>query len=348
MDQRQYHYRLRSCVWELTLSCCFSCKYCGSRAGTARMNELTTNECLNVAKQLADIGCERVSLIGGEVFIRPDWATIAKSLTERDVKVSIITNGYLFSDDLILQLKDAGIESVAISIDGPETIHDAFREKGSFHRAIHAIDVLSEGGIPVSVITTLHSRNVSHLEELYKELKRKNIFAWQLQACSPMGNASEAAFSTNICFKDVIQFVADNMEESEFLLGIADNIGYYTEEEGFIRGNPSGKAVFAGCRAGLSGIGIDSIGNVRGCEAMYDDYFIEGNLREKSLKEIWNAPYAFSYNRCFTVDLLTGKCKTCEFGKICAGGCRSYNYFSIGKMYESPNCARLITVKKSK
>ena len=132
MNQRQYNYQLRSCVWEITLACCFSCKYCGSK------------ECLNVAKQLAEIGCVRVSLIGGEVFMRPDWATIAKKLTESNVKVSIITNGYLFSDNLISQLKDVGIKSVAVSVDGPEGIHDTFRQKVSLSRAIRAINVLSE------------------------------------------------------------------------------------------------------------------------------------------------------------------------------------------------------------
>lgn len=50
-------YQLRSCVWEITLACCFSCKYCGSRAGKARENELTTEECLAIAEQLADMGC---------------------------------------------------------------------------------------------------------------------------------------------------------------------------------------------------------------------------------------------------------------------------------------------------
>ena len=37
-------YQLYSCVWEITLACCFSCNYCGSRAGKARENELTTEE----------------------------------------------------------------------------------------------------------------------------------------------------------------------------------------------------------------------------------------------------------------------------------------------------------------
>ena len=56
-------YRLDSCVWELTLACCFSCRYCGSKAGHARGSELTTAECLDVAAQLSQLGCRRVSLI---------------------------------------------------------------------------------------------------------------------------------------------------------------------------------------------------------------------------------------------------------------------------------------------
>lgn len=80
--------------------------------------------------------------------------------------------------------------------------------------------------------------------------------------------------------------------------------------------------------------------SVRGCEAMYDESFIEGNLREESLSDIWNASDAFSYNRQFTPDLLGGKCRDCIHGRYCAGGRRSYNYFSNGNMYNLKYCAR--------
>lgn len=333
-------YRLQSCVWEITLACCFSCRYCGSRAGKARENELSTSECLSVARQLADLGCRRVSLIGGEVFMRPDWKIIVKTLVDRNVKVSIITNGYLFSTKLIDELKSCQIESIAISLDGPERVHDKYRQRGSFQRAMQAIDTLTENDIPVSVISTLHSENVLHLEEMFEILKPKGIFAWQLQACSPMGNASKGGLSTTIDFGKVITFVENHIHNPHFPVGVADNIGYYSDSEGSIRGNTSGKAVFLGCRAGLTNIGIDSIGNVRGCESMYDESFIEGNLREQTLSEIWNHPDSFAYNRHFTLNQLTGTCKECRFGSKCAGGCRSYNYFTNGKLYESQHCVR--------
>lgn len=340
MNEEEYYYPLRTCVWEITLACCFSCQYCGSKAGTARENELTTEECLDVAKQLAEMGCERVSMIGGEVFMRQDWPVIAKALIDRNVNVSIITNGYLFTEETLAKIKNTGIESIAISLDGPEEVHDLFRQKGSFKRAMKALEVLVENDIPVSVISTLHSRNVGHLEEMYELLRTKKIFAWQLQACSPMGNASSGILSTEIDFRRVIRFVEEHIASSDFAIGIADNIGYYTESEGTLRGNTSGRAVFLGCCAGLSNIGIDSVGNVRGCESMYDEAFIEGNLRERSLDDIWNDPGAFSYNRQFTPDLLEGACRECGYADRCAAGCRSYNYFTHGKLYASPCCAR--------
>lgn len=339
MKKNICNFQLRSCVWEITLSCCFSCRYCGSGAGKARKNELTTQECLDVASQLADMGCRRVSLIGGEVFMRQDWPIIVNALTSRNISVSVITNGFLFSAQTITTLKNLNIESVAVSLDGPEEIHDLFRQKGSFSRAVRAIDVLTENGIAVSVISTLHSQNVSFLDAMYEVLKDKNIFAWQLQACSPMGNASDGGFSTAIDFRKVIAFVEKHLGKSPFVIGIADNIGYYTESEGYLRGSTNGLSFFTGCRAGLSSIGIDSVGNVRGCESLYDDSFIEGNLREKSLYDIWNDPDAFSYNRQFTAEKLTGVCKECKYSEICAGGCRSYNHFSHRKLYESPCCA---------
>lgn len=333
-------YELKQCVWEITLACCFSCKYCGSKAGKARENELTTEECINVADQLGELGCKRVSLIGGEVFMRRDWTDIVKRLGDNGIAVNIITNGFVFTEDILTKLKNLRIESVSVSIDGPKEVHDKYRQDGSFNRAIRAVDTLCKAGFAVSVISTLNSENAKMLNEMYEALKQYPIFAWQLQACSPMGNAAAEGIDYRFDFEKVIAFVVENMRTAPFALGVADNIGYFTPDEGSIRGNMSGGAVYTGCSAGLSAIGIDSVGNVRGCESMYDECFNEGNLREKSLREIWENPSGFAYNRKFTSNMLTGKCSTCAVGKYCGGGCRSYNHFVHGKLYESPFCAR--------
>lgn len=333
-------YHLDSCVWEITLACCFNCRYCGSKAGSARPDELTTDECLDLVGQLSDLGCRRVNLIGGEVFMRRDWKKIADALNHKGIRVTIITNGYLFTNDLIEDLREVNIESVAVSLDGIECVHDKYRREGSFRRAIRAIEVLTSAGIITTMITTLNAENIETLDELYEQIREYPIAAWQLQACSPMGNAAAMGVDYRFDPHKAINFVVRNRDTSPFPIGIADNIGYFTPEERLIRGDSRGIRTFPGCGAGLSIIGIDSVGNIRGCESMYDERFIEGNVREKSLREIWENPDGFSYNRRFDQSMLSGKCASCKYGIYCAGGCRSYNHFVHGKLYESPRCAR--------
>ena len=335
--KEDFPYKLSSCVWEITLSCSFSCKYCGSKAGKAQEGELSTAECLDVVRQLREMKLRRVNLIGGEVFMRPDWQIIVASLCGAGIKVCIITNGYRLKDEDLKFLKDVKIESVAVSIDGPEEVHDAWRMKGSFRQAVESVRRIDSFGIPVSVITALRRDNAAVLNEFYKETVSKlPIFAWQLQSCAPMGNASGSAEAVRYSFRDVIKWIAKTAPVAPFVIGAADNIGYFTPEERAIRGHKE----FAGCGAGLCSVGIDSKGNVSGCESMRDPSFIEGNLREKSLAEIWYSPDSFKYNRNFDESMLQGKCADCPEGPYCAGGRRSYNFFTSGSLYESRYCAR--------
>ena len=171
-------YHLKQCVWEITLACCFSCKYCGSAGGRARANELGTQECLSVADQLKELGCRRVSMIGGEVFMRKDWKEIVGRLIENGIAVNIITNGFLFTGSLLSELKSLRIESVSVSLDGPKEIHDKYRQEGSYDRAIRAIKALLCAKIPVSVISTLNAANAKTLPVLYETLLGSGIFAW--------------------------------------------------------------------------------------------------------------------------------------------------------------------------
>ena len=334
-------YKLHTCVWEITKRCNYHCAYCGSRAGQAEANELSIEACLSVARQLKEIGCQRVVLIGGEVFLKEGWQTLLAFLAKNIADVSIITNGALIDAACIEALRQCGVRYICLSIDGLEQTHDAFRCAGSFKKALQSAELLKESGFLVSVVSTLNARNVNDVEQLYCVLGEVPVDIWQVQVCSPFGNAH--GHSEFIPDKESLKRVCDfaqtvNQKQHGPAIVVADNIGYYTHHEPYIRGRTH--LCFHGCSAGLSTIGIDSVGNVKGCESLYDEHFIEGNLRDVSLRSIWENPTAFSYNRQFTPDLLEGACKTCSNGHICAGGCRSFNYFYSGKMYESKLCLK--------
>ena len=68
------------------------------------------------------------------------------------------------------------------------------------------------------------------------------------------------------------------------------------------------------------------------------DPFIEGNVREKSLAEIWASPDSFGYNRRFSKTLLNGACADCRWGDACRGGCREIAYSYSADPFSPPFC----------
>ncbi len=86
-------------------------------------------------------------------------------------------------------------------------------------------------------------------------------------------------------------------------------------------------------------LGITSNGGVKGCLSMPDS-FIEGNIRDRRLRDIWDDAQTFSYNRRFDIETVTGVCRDCEFLRLCRTGCRSFTHTAIGKINENPYCIR--------
>jgi radical SAM protein with 4Fe4S-binding SPASM domain len=157
-----------------------------------------------------------------------------------------------------------------------------------------------------------------------------------------MGNAADKVPMLDpVKVPQLTKFIKEKTAENKIRIYTGDSIGYFDENEEFIRGN----CTWQGCQAGLTVVGIDSIGNVKGCESLQSDEFIEGNLRNESLRNIWFKPGNFAYNRDFTVDMLTGTCKDCDKGEICRGGCRGSCFFNTKSKFENAYCSYNKVVK---
>jgi len=319
-----------------------NCMHCGSTAGKAREKELTLEECFSLAAELSSLGCKELAFIGGEIFLYKGWEKVARYLSDLGVLVNIMTNGYRIGEDEIQQIKHAKLTNVGISIDGMEENHNKIRgKKDAFSQIKKAFDLLNREKIPIGAITCLLDFNYSDLENLYEYLSGNNVELWQLQLANPMGNLAdkrELIINRNK-IPMVTDFVKEKNKDNRMVIVAADSIGYYDDNETYIRGRRAPICYWEGCQAGLTGICIDSVGNVKGCGALYSETFIEGNIRKTSLSQIWNDGNKFSYNRKFNVELLSGKCQGCDVAEICRGGCRASNYFVTNSLYENAFCA---------
>ena len=67
-----------------------------------------------------------ISLFGGEPFLYPDIVPLIREIKARGLTCTVITNGGRL-EALARDLVELGIDSIAVSIDGPPDVHDRIR-----------------------------------------------------------------------------------------------------------------------------------------------------------------------------------------------------------------------------
>jgi MoaA/NifB/PqqE/SkfB family radical SAM enzyme len=112
-----------------------------------------------------------VSLFGGEPLLYPDIVPLVRAAKQRGLKVTMITNGW-FLEKFAADLVEAGMDSVAVSVDGPPDVHDRIRgQPGSFARlaaGLRALEAERQArgrGVPLAVaIYPITELNLSHAQ----------------------------------------------------------------------------------------------------------------------------------------------------------------------------------------
>ncbi|HEY9061084.1 MAG TPA: radical SAM protein [Pseudobacteroides sp.] len=340
-------------VWEITMGCNLRCKHCGSSCENALEGELITQEALKLCDEMKLLGLKWITLSGGEPTTREDWNIIASRLSENGIIPNMITNGWLMDDEIIKKAKSAGINTIAISLDGLQKTHDHIRKKGSFDKIMKSFDIITGAGINCSVITTINSFNINELEEMHGILSKKNLFGWQIQLGLPMGNMAHnnELVSSPEHIDRVIEFAYNSCKKGGIEIQLADCIGYFNNKEIEVRKAQSGndgEYGWVGCGAGKHNFGILHNGDVVGCTSIRSKEFIEGNVKETSIIDIWNNDKLFAWNRELTKDKLKGLCSKCINGSRCLGGCANTRLTMDGSVYgENRYCSYNNAVKRA-
>nr|AVH79587.1 radical SAM/SPASM domain-containing protein [Nostoc sp. PCC 9229] len=344
-----YH-RKSYAVWEITLKCNLACSHCGSRAGHERTKELSTEEALDLVKQMAEVGIKEVTLIGGEAFLRPDWLEIAKAINDAGMLCGMTTGGYGISLETAQKMKEAGIRTVSVSIDGLEATHDRLRgKKGSWKYAFKTMSHLREVGISFGCNTQINRLSAPEFPRIYECIRDAGARAWQIQLTVPMGNAADNADILLQPYElldiyPMIARVAGRAYQEGVQLQAGNNIGYYGPYERLLRGR--GKehefSFWQGCGAGLSTLGIEADGAIKGCPSLPTTAYTGGNIRERSLRDIIENTAELRLNLGAGTPEgtkhLWGFCKTCEYAELCRGGCSWTAHVFFDKRGNNPYC----------
>ncbi|MFH1129417.1 MAG: radical SAM protein [Patescibacteria group bacterium] len=318
----------------LTNECNLRCSHCGNENRDRKENELSKEEWFKIIDECSKIGVFIFNVSGGEPFIRKDWYEVLSYARSKKIEVAITSNSTLINEDVAEKLKELKIFNIHLSVDGVGEIHDHFRnQKGVFEKVVNAIDLLKKYKIPFGITTAVSKRNFSDLDKLVEFVRSNNISSWEIYSAIPLGcmNKLEAlSQSETLEFARKISDFRKNLKDTKIFVG--DNLGYFDQY--------NMQEDWRGCRAGISICAIDSEGNVKGCP-IHPNSLIQGNLRSRTLSDIWNDKKSFGYNRN-AKSKLKEHCKNCRFSKVCRGGCKASMYSQHKNFEHNDYCLKFI------
>ena len=331
-------------VWEITLACDLKCHHCGSRAGKRRAEELTTEECFDLIRQLARMGTREVTLIGGEAYLRRDWLKIIREIRDVGMDCTMQSGGLNLTQDRIRAAVDAGLQALGVSIDGLREVHDRLRGvKGSFDAAFKALKLVQKCGITSSVNTQLTSLVIPQLRQLMDLFIDAGATSWQVQLTVAMGRAADHPELLLQPYEllEVMPLLADLYRagaERGFLLLPGNNIGYFGPYESLWRGSGDDRVYWTSCNAGQNTLGIEADGTIKGCPSLPTSPYAGGNIRDRSLKQLWFKTDELSINRGRTSAELWGFCGSCYYADVCKAGCTWTTHVLFGRAGNNPYC----------
>jgi len=324
-------------VWEITHACDLRCIHCGVDAGIPGEKELSTEEGLMAIDNIIEACAKHLLMAGGEPLMRKDIFTLAKHAS-KSLSVGINTNGFSLTRSVGERLRDAGVNQIRVSLDGAESMtHDLIRGKGSFKRAVEAIEICVGLGFPdVGIEATISSLNYSELPEMVKLAFDLNVVVFEAGDMAPIGRGKDLS---HLCLSKEQR--GEMMELLVEIQGVYPGLMITSELPHILIANkelqnscsdPYSKDISIGCGAGVVGVGIGVDGMVVPCPVGLKMEI--GNIRRERLRDIWSNS---SILKILQSRKVTGKCGRCEYQYAC-GGCRGAAAMNGDFMGDDPNC----------
>jgi MoaA/NifB/PqqE/SkfB family radical SAM enzyme len=180
---------------ELTYHCNLRCSFCytdSPRRTLARTAEMDDAEWRRIVDQAIELGVIEAVVTGGEPLLRRDLTLeVVERLTAAGVMTTLNTNGWFVDEAVAERLASSGAR-VHVSIDGVSAeLHDASRGvRGSWRRAVDAIDMLLSRGVRVQVVHVVTPRNEATFGELLEQMRILGPSSLRVTPVGKIGAAS--------------------------------------------------------------------------------------------------------------------------------------------------------------
>ena len=272
---------------------------------------------------------------GGEPLLRPlSFYRKALELQQkyargRQIDNCLQTNGTLLTDEWCEFLRENRF-LVGISIDGPQPLHDAYRNH-SFKKVMHGIRLLQKHGVEWNAMATVNHLNADHPVEFYRFFKEIDCQYLQFTpvveriARRPDGLCLASAQQQEATLTD---FSITPEQWGRFLCGVYDEWVKADIGKVFVQLFDATLANWAGEPPGICSMSpncgraaaMEANGDVYSCDHFVFPEYRLGNIRQQSLTEMLYGVCQQQFGRDKSASL-PHQCRECRFLFACHGEC---------------------------
>ena len=309
------HHPLRQLFWECTLRCNLACRHCGSDCRKeAIVPDMPLEHFVAVlddVAQMTDPADVLVNTVGGEPLVRPDIVDCGRAITSRGFAWGTVTNGVLLDRQMLDRLLEAGLNTIAVSLDGLQPEHDWLRGN-SFDGAMRSIGLLVQTPRLVwDVITCVSQRNLGTLQQFKQFLIDHGVRKWRIFTIFPQGRArmNPELFLDPLQYRQLMDFIAQTRKAGGIDLSYSCE-GFLGEYEGVVR-----KHIYR-CDAGTMTASVLAGGDISGCMSIRAHY-AQGNIYRDKFSQVWQNRFEPMRDRRW---MKRDHCARCKAWDWCVGG----------------------------
>lgn len=180
---------------DVTNKCNLRCLHCYNFSGENDCinDELSEDEIMDLMREVVEMKPLNVCLSGGEPLLRK--GLVYKALTllnDNNIHTSMVSNGLLLDEEVANRLKEAGLNTIQISLDGLEISHDKLRNKnGTFEAVMKCLDILKSKGMSTYIGFAPTKWNIKEFDQVVDIALEKNIKCIRTQYLMPTGRGKE-------------------------------------------------------------------------------------------------------------------------------------------------------------
>lgn len=314
--------------WETTQACPLACRHCRASAMPyAHPLQLSYEEGEHLLSDIAAFGnpLPHLVLTGGDPLRRERLFDLIACARSKGIKVSITPAASpSLTKETFEQLKAAGIDSIALSLDGSTAErHDDIRQvPGTFDITIKAAKWAGEVGLPLQINTLVSDETASDLPAIFELMHSFPLMRWSLFFLIAVGRGRQLNEVEPALAEKLMHWIQVLVPQAPFQIKTTEAPSYRRvaaeamKAEGMHADAVRKTSVHAGygIRDGNGIVFVSHVGDV------YPSGFLPlqaGNVREAPLIEIYQNSDVFQ--RVRDVDAFAGKCGYCEYRRICGG-----------------------------